>query len=74
MDSRHQLDSLKRQLYDNSSSTQLEAVVEYAKLSLEEVKSELLVCSLTEFEKLQGKAEAYRDLIRVITEQPVKYN
>lgn len=69
MDRRQKQEALVRAIQDRRTSYEVQNVLELLKLLLEGVKTNLLTCSKEEFAKLQGEAQTYDKLVRMLTRQ-----
>lgn len=58
---------LERHLQERLHSQEIQKVLEFLRYELEGVKDQMVRCDPLDFERLQGKAQAYEGLIKTMT-------
>lgn len=71
MDRKRKLEELGKLLRERKGSLEVTSIMEVIELKLDEVKEQLLTCDEDEFRRLQGEAQAYEKLTRLLTRKPL---
>lgn len=71
MDRRRKQEELVQALQARRTSYEVQHMLELLKVMLEGAKNNLLTCGKEEFAKLQGEAQTYDKLMRMLTRQSV---
>lgn len=59
-------------MWEQRRSQGMETTKQFATMNIEAIKDKLCVCTTEEAPKLQGKVEAYKDILQAITAEPTK--
>jgi hypothetical protein len=67
MDRRQKQEALVKQIRDRAASFEVQSVLDLLTMLLEGAKNNLLTCNSNDFNRLQGEAQTYDKLMRLLT-------